>query len=149
MKRPLAHRLFSAWLALLVLTASVGFTVQQHVCRTSGQRTAQLVFTTPHHGCAASMPVAGKASPGKAQLKAPCCDFKAHLHKLSVPGTEHAWSKVLLPVWVTATFVAPGWPGIPPVSLARQASAWHASDSSPPGARAGRGLLVFVCTLVV
>jgi hypothetical protein len=95
------------------------------------------------------MPAAAKSDAGKFQLKAPCCDFKAHLHKLSVPGTEHAWSKVLLPAWMTAAFVAPSWPGIPSASLARQASAWHASDSSPPGARAGRVLLTFVCTLVV
>lgn len=95
------------------------------------------------------MPDAAKATTGKAQFKAPCCDFKAHLHKLSLPGTEHAWSKVLLPVWATAAFITPSWPGIPSVSLAQQASAWHASDSSPPGARAGRVLLTFVCTLVV
>ncbi|WP_303310890.1 hypothetical protein [Hymenobacter sp. BT730] len=149
MKRPLVHRLFSAWLALLVLTASVGFTVQQHICRMSGQRTAELVFTTPQHGCVSTMPKAEKPAAGKAQLKAPCCDFKAHLHKLSVPGTEQAWSKLLVPGPISVSFLEPIWPTAPSVSIARLLTGWHASDSSPPLFRAGRDLLTFVCILVV
>ncbi|MBC8083940.1 MAG: hypothetical protein H7Z21_12075, partial [Hymenobacter sp.] len=89
MKRPLSHRLLSTLLALLVLTASVGMTVQRHVCRQSGSRTASVVFTTPRHRCPAPEPTANtRAHSGQKQLKAACCDFSAHLHKLDAPTPE-------------------------------------------------------------
>lgn len=149
MKRPLAHRLFSAWLALLVLTASVGLTVQQHVCRMSGQHTAQVVFAAPHHGCPAPMATAAPAQAGKAQLKAACCDFKAFRHKLSAPTTDHTWSKAAVPVALALPAAPAAWLQVPKRTWLQPAAGWYASDTSPPGHPAGRALLTLVCTLVV
>ncbi|MBX0290559.1 hypothetical protein K3G63_08930 [Hymenobacter sp. HSC-4F20] len=149
MKRPLLHRLFSIWLALLVLTTSVGLTVQQHTCRESGKHTAAIIFSPAHHGCPASKP-AGHDShqTGKAQLKKACCEFGAHFHKLDAPSAELAWVKApvpaLMPAWPAATV----WPSVPTTPQLRAELRWYAADSSPP-LRAGRTLLTFVSVLVV
>ncbi|WBA42243.1 hypothetical protein [Hymenobacter canadensis] len=146
MKRPLSHRLFSALLALLVLTASVGMAVLQHTCRQSGYRTTAVVFSTPKHRCPAPQADARHAT--QTQLTGACCDFQAHLHKLDVPAPELAWAKLLPPPLVADWLPAPTWLTLPPAPLVARAAAWHAADSSPP-ARAGRQLLVFIHVLVV
>ena len=148
-KRPLSHRLFSVWLALLVLTASVGMTVQQHVCRESGSRTTSVVFTTPKHRCPAPKQSSEQHTPVKqAKLKAACCEFSAHLHKLDAPTPEMTWAKLLPTPFLAVWWAATSWPTIPPVLLVAQAEAWHAADSSPP-LRAGRTLLTYIGVLVV
>lgn len=146
-KRPLVHRLFSGFLALLVLTASVGLTVLRHTCSQSGYTSTAVIFSTPHHGCpsAAKAPVRHSAS---AHLKGACCDFKAHFHKLDAPSSALGWVKSLVPEFVAAWLPTSVWPTVPTAPQLAQAAAWHASDSSPPP-RAGRVLLAFVCTLVV
>ncbi|RYU79403.1 HYC_CC_PP family protein [Hymenobacter persicinus] len=146
MKRPILHRLFSAFLALLVLTSSVGLAVQQHTCRSSGHSTAAVIFSTPHHGCPA--PTAATHDT-KAQVKAACCDFSAHFHKLDASASDVSWAKHLAPAFV-AVLPGPalGWQPLGTARLLAQAPAWQASDSSPPP-RGGRTLLAFVCTLVV
>jgi len=148
-KRSISHRLFSAWLALLVLTASVGMTVQQHVCRESGSRTTSVVFSTPQHRCPAPKPASEQHTHSRqTQLKAACCEFSAHLHKLDAPTPEITWAK-LLPTPLLATWwPAFTWPTLPPTLLVAQADAWHAADNSPP-LRAGRILLAFIGVLVV
>ncbi|UYZ64829.1 hypothetical protein [Hymenobacter weizhouensis] len=151
MKRPLLHRLFSAWLALLVLTASVGLTVQQHTCRVSGRHTASIVFAPHEHGCPPAQAAASHATAaaGKTQVAGACCEFGAHFHKLDAPSAELHWVKapvpVLAPVWLDHT----AWPQAPePLRLLSGAARWHAADSSPPP-RAGRALLTFVGVLIV
>ncbi|MBC6698122.1 hypothetical protein [Hymenobacter sp. BT190] len=149
MTRPLSHRLFSALLALLVLTASVGMAVLQHTCRQSGYHSTAVVFSTPEHRCpAAETKPEALLQPTKAQLKSTCCDFQAHLHKLDVPAPELTWVKLLpLPAiadWLPTT----AWPTLFPAPLVAHAAVWHASDSSPP-TRAGRQLLAFIQVLVV
>lgn len=137
-------------LALLVLTASVGLTVLRHTCRESGHMSADVIFSTPRHGCpapATAEPVAEHSH--SSQIKGACCDFSAHLHKLEVPSPELAWVKLLpspllAPVWLPDT----NWPTVPLAAHVAQAAAWHAADSSPP-ARAGRVLLTFISVLVV
>lgn len=149
MKRPLIHRLFSIWLALLVLTASVGLAVQQHTCRVSGLQTAAVIFTPAQHGC--PPPAAEQAeahTTGKALVKASCCEFGAHFHKLDVPSSELTWVKSLVPAVAPAWLAAVEWPNAPMALLLKGAARWHAGDTSPP-LRAGRTLLAFVCTLVV
>ncbi|HEX8425674.1 HYC_CC_PP family protein [Hymenobacter sp.] len=149
MKRPFFHRLFSALLALLVLTASVGMTVQQHVCHLSGNRTTSVVFTTPQHRCPAPKSETKHYGPaGQAQLKAGCCDFSAHLHKLDALTPEMVWAKLLPSPFVATGWPALTWPSLPPTLLVAQADAWHAADSSPP-LRAGRVLLSFIGVLVI
>ncbi|WP_157807265.1 HYC_CC_PP family protein [Hymenobacter chitinivorans] len=147
MKRPLLHRLFSGFMALLVLLTSVGLTVQSHTCRSSGRSTAAIVFSAPEHKCPPAAAVASRLLDhqlaGKAQLKKSCCEFGAHFHKLDAAATGH--TKVLLPTAVLA------WLPISYSSIfcagpsLTQATPWHASDSSPP-LRAGRALLTFVCS---
>jgi hypothetical protein len=149
MKRPLTHRIFSAWLALLVLTASVGLTVQQHTCRVSGTHTAAVIFAPAHHGCPApAVEKAGSHATSKAQVKSACCEFGAHFHKLDAPSPELTWAKTLVPGFIPAWLAAPEWPSVPAAPLLNGASLWHAGDTSPP-LRAGRTLLTFVCTLIV
>lgn len=149
MERPLLHRLLSCWLALLVLTSSVGLTVQQHTCRQSGHRSASVVFSPARHGCP---PVQARQhnlkQAGPTKLTASCCEFGAHFHKLDAPSAELSWLKVPAPA------VMPEWPA-PIMWAAHPAPArlagpqgWHAADSSPPP-RAGRQLLTFVGVLVV
>lgn len=149
MKRPLSHRLFSALLALLVLTASVGMTVQQHTCHLSGSRTASVVFSVPQHRCPAPKPEAGHhLHSSQTHLKAACCDFSAHLHKLDAPTSALTWAKLLPTPIVVTWWPTPSWPILPPALLVAQADAWHAADSSPP-LRAGRVLLSFIGVLVI
>ncbi|WP_143436555.1 hypothetical protein [Hymenobacter crusticola] len=147
MKRPLAHRLFSGFLALLVLTASVGLTVLRHTCNQSGHTTTAVIFSTPHHGCPSAKPAPERHSVS-AHLKGACCDFKAHFHKLDASSAAAGLLKSLVPEFVAAWLPTAVWPGVPTAPQLVQAAAWHASDSSPP-LRAGRTLLTFVCTLVV
>ncbi|MCB2377834.1 hypothetical protein LGH70_09595 [Hymenobacter sp. BT635] len=145
MKRPVLHRLFSGFMALLVLTASVGLTVLSHTCRSSGRSTASIIFSAPEHKC----PPAAEAQQNshllsdKAQLKKSCCEFDAHFHKLD--ATAHALAKHLVPSFTLALPPVASWVPFAPSHLLAQATAWHASDSSPP-LRAGRHLLAFVCT---
>lgn len=151
--RSLLLRLGSLWLALLVLTASVGLTVQQHTCRVSGQ-TQRAVVLTPHHGCApAGMPTgpAGCKQPAplkKTSLKAACCEFSAHHHKVDAPAHDLALGKVPVPAFVAVLPTVPAWPQPVTASVAAEARVLHAADSSPPPL-AGRALLTFVCVLVV
>ncbi|MBT9393875.1 hypothetical protein KLP40_11940 [Hymenobacter sp. NST-14] len=147
MKRPFRHRFFSALLALLVLTASVGLTVQQHTCRQSGHHSAAIIFRPAHHGC----PPAGR-TPGVHQAAAPqltksCCEFGAHFHKLDAPAAQLSWVKApapaLLPLWPSAPA-----PALRANATAEPAARWFAADSSPPPL-GGRALLTFVGVLVV
>ncbi|GAB3841572.1 hypothetical protein [Hymenobacter jeollabukensis] len=150
-QRSLLLRLTSLWLALLVLTASVGLTVQQHTCHLSG-RTQRAVVLTPHHGCApAGMTVAGCQRP--APLKQPsvkdgCCEFSAHHHKVDASAHDLGLGKVPVPALVAVLPPAPMWPQPAAAAVAAQTRILHAADASPP-ARAGRALLTFVCVLVV
>lgn len=139
------HRLFSALLALLVLTTSVGLTVQQRICRSSGRVTASVIFSPPTGTCPTSE---AAVHDSVAQLSGACCDLSAHFHKLDTLSPDLAWAKQILSPFVALApprfcyqLVAPGRR---PALTAR----WHATDSSPP-ARSGRALLAFVCTLVV
>lgn len=147
MKRPLLHRLFSVWLALLVLTSSVGVAVQQHVCRQSGQRSTAIAFRPAHHGCPPARVADGKHQAAGATLAQACCEFGAHFHKLDAAAAQLAGVTVpapaLLPVWPAAPF-----PAAQAVAFRTAAPRWHASDSSPPPL-GGRALLRRVGILVV
>ncbi|WP_188815117.1 hypothetical protein [Hymenobacter cavernae] len=146
MKRPLAHRLFSGFLALLVLTASVGLTVLRHTCSQSGHTTTAVIFSTPHHGCPTAAQTPKHST--SAHLKGACCDFKAHFHKLDASSSAVSLVKSLVPDFTGAWLPTTAWPLVPTAPSVAQAAPWHASDSSPPP-RAGRTLLAFVCTLVI
>ena len=142
----LFRRLVSLPLAVLVLTASVGLTVQRLTCRMSGRSSVSLAVTGQ------SVPRGCIAPPATARLRANghCCDFSSHLHKLSCPGQELA-AKVLVPLpWLAVGVPATSWRGVAAAQLLPEmvSPRWFAADSSPPP-RGGRGLLVFVCTLVV
>lgn len=141
-KRPLLHRLFSGFMALLVLLTSVGLAVQSHTCHSSGLSTAAIVFSAPEHKCPSGTKGAAHQE-NKAEFKQSCCEFGTHFHKLEAASVSHI--KLLLPVpllaWLPSSF---GNILLPSPQLA-PAAPWHASDSSPP-LRAGRELLTFVCT---
>ncbi|MCC2548673.1 hypothetical protein LJY25_19650 [Hymenobacter sp. BT175] len=148
MKRPFAHRLFSAWLALLVLTASVGLTVQRHACYLSGQQTVSVVLA-PQHRCPAPAGVSPVQSTAALVKKASsCCEFHAQQHKLSAHAAPGALKSLLPPLllglpasscWAAAAF--------PTKVAVASAPGVYAASFPPP--RAGRALLIFVGTLVV
>lgn len=144
-------RLTSLWLALLVLTASVGLTVQQHTCHVSG-KTQRAVVLTPHHGCApAGMATAGCQRPvpqPKANVKAGCCEFSAHHHKVDAAAHELGLSKIPVPAFVAVLPTLLAWPRPAAATAAAETGLLHAADSSPPP-RAGRALLTFVGVLIV
>ncbi|WP_345224087.1 hypothetical protein [Hymenobacter koreensis] len=149
-KHSLVVRLFSLWLALLVLTASVGLTVQQHTCNLSG-KTQRAVVLTPHHGCAQPATKAGACKQTAAKAAAAddeCCEFSADHKKVDPPASGH-FAKVALPTLVAIVPAPAVWSPAPaPVLAASNQLVLHAADASPPP-RAGRALLAFVCTLVV
>lgn len=141
----LFRRLVSLMLAVLVLTASVGLTVQRRACRISGRSKVDVTVLgrAPLQDCNKQL------APAAAVVKDNCCDTSSHVHKLSAPGLEHA-AKVLVPVadfvaWVPESM----WPQRPAMgTLLDVCPRWFAADSSPPPL-AGRALLAFVCTLTV
>lgn len=147
MKRPLLHRLFSVWLALLVLTSSVGLAVRQHLCHQSGQRTTDVIFQPTRHGCPPTPVANGPHQDDKAHLAKSCCEFGAHFHKLDTSLVQLSWAKVPAPA------LLPGWPAAPfparkAAAFCQPASRWYAADSSPPPL-GGRALLTRVGVLVV
>lgn len=140
------RRLVSLLLAVLVLAASVGLSVQRHTCRMSGR--SQVAVAVPGQltprGCN------GQLAPGRAVIKSNCCDFSTHLHKLSVPAHELA-AMVLVPGPLLAVAWPPAviWPMTTPTRTPLAGSPrWFAADSSPP-ARSGRERLVFGGKLVI
>lgn len=146
-KRPLLHRFLSGFMALLVLTTSVGLTVQSHTCRSSGRRSAAIIFRAPQHKCPPNYsPVAASHRlPGKAELKKACCEFGAHFHKLEAASHNPDQAKLLTPPVLLAWLPVSDWGLFQPARLGTPAASWPASNSSPP-LRAGRILLAFVCT---
>ena len=141
------RRLVSLLLAVVVLTASVGLTVQRLTCRMSGRSTVAVTVTgrVALRGCMGET----ATEPATPTATDHCCDFSSHLHKLSAPAHELA-AKIPMPAAPLLATLHPvrQWPaGVPkeaPMSLAPR---WFAADSSPP--LGGRGLLAFVCKLEV
>lgn len=138
-------RLVSMLLAVLVLmlTASVGLTVQRHTCRMSGRSKVNVLV--------ADVAAAGNCGSQSAPplVKDNCCDVSSHLHKLTAPAQELA-AKVLVPAPLLAVWLPEAtWARLPVVDNAEaRGPRWFTADASPPP-RGGRGLLAFVCTLVV
>lgn len=141
----LFRRLVSLLLAVLVLTSTVGLTVQRHTCRISGR--SKVEVSVP--GQLALRGCVGQLAPATSVAKDNCCDFSSHLHKLSAPAHELA-AKVLVPAPLLAVLVPEmTWPVAPAaVAQGTEGPRWFAADSSPPP-RGGRTLLAFVCRLVV
>lgn len=139
------RRFVSLMLAVLVLTASVGLTVQRHTCRMSGRSKVDVTVPgrAPLRGCN------NELVPAKTIAKDNCCDTSSQLHKLSAPAHDQV-TKVLVPVPVLVAW-APEltWPQRPLATvLPGVGPRWFAADSSPPPL-GGRELLEFVCTRIV
>ncbi len=140
------RRLLSLVLAVLVLTASVGLTVQRHTCRLSGHSQVALSVSGPRalRGCDEDEQLA------PAPLLQPdrCCDFSSHLHKLTTPAHKLA-AKVLVPAppLLVLWLPAPTWAPVAQAHI-HPLPGWFAADSSPPPL-GGRALLAWACTLVV
>ena len=145
MPHSLFRRFVGLLLAALVLTASVGLTVQRYTCRVSGRSNVAVSLTgqLPVRGCEPQAASAKFVSEDK------CCDTSSLLHKLSVPAATEFAAKLLpapaLAVWLSA----PNWPvaslGWPEAANGQR---WFAASSSPPPL-GGRTLLSMVCSLAV
>ncbi|WP_152560145.1 hypothetical protein [Hymenobacter sp. IS2118] len=141
----MSHRLVSVMLAVLVLTTSVGLTVQRLTCNLSGR--SMVAVSVPGRadlrGCTEEL------VPATSQATDNCCDFSQQVHKLSVAVHELVTKVLLLaPLPATVAALELAWPAGPALVFSQTtAPRWFAADSSPP--LGGRGLLVFVCTLVV
>ena len=141
--RSFAHRIVSLWLAALVLTASVGLTVERHTCRFSGRSHSSLALlgTGPRNCYGTTTPL---------RVRDGCCAFSSHLHQLTAPAPAQAFAKVLVPGALLAAWLpGPVWPQAR-LSLAAVAAgpSWFSADASPPPL-GGRTLLVWVSKLVV
>ncbi|MGY2133192.1 hypothetical protein ACW9KT_13255 [Hymenobacter sp. HD11105] len=148
MKRPLTHRFFSGLLALLVLTASVGLTVQRRTCHMSGRSTSAFTFTPATDACE-PVPTVSACCADLLQLREACCDLSTDFHKLNAPAPALLGGKFLPAPAINAWLPTTVWPPFPAAPLLAQAAVrWYASDASPPP-RAGRVLLTFGCTLVI
>jgi hypothetical protein len=139
------RRFLCLLLAALVLTTSVGLTVQRLTCRMSGRSTVA-VSVAGHadlRGCT------GEAAPATPTAKDNCCDFSKQLHKLSSPVHELT-AKIIAPAPLLAVLPRKNaWRALAPAASAvASAPRWFAADASPPP-RGGRGLLVFVGKLEV
>lgn len=149
MKRPLTHRIFSGLLALLILAASVGLTVQRRTCSMSGRSTANFTFSAAVDACQPSSSALDCGASATSQLRQACCDLATDFHKLSAPAPASLGGKFLPGPIISTWPVTPVWPSVSAAPLLAQAAVrWHASDTSPPP-RAGRLLLTFGCTLVI
>lgn len=147
MKRSVTHRFFSGLLALLVLAASVGLTVQRRTCHLSGRSTAAFAFSAADTCEPATTGTA--CCTATAQFRAACCDLATDFHKLSAPAPAALGGKFLFPPPFISWLPTTVWPPFLAAPLLAQAAVrWHASDASPPP-RAGRRLLAFGCMLVV
>ena len=138
----LFRRLVSLLLAVLVLATSVGFTVQRLTCRMSGRSTVA-VSLAPRPTLRSCL-----GTPATT-VQDNCCDFSKQLHKLTTPAHELAVT-IAVPAPILA-LVPPAlrWPVPAPMAVVPgSAPRWFAADSLPPPL-SGRGLLAFVCTLVV
>ena len=139
------RRFVSLLLAALVLTASLGLTVQRLTCRMSGRSTVAVTVTgrTVLRGCM------GETAPARPTAKDNCCTFSSHLHQLSTPAHELAAKILMPPAPLLATLAsAQLWPVyVASEATKAQAPLWFAADTSPP--LGGRGLLTFVCKLEV
>lgn len=139
------RRLVSLLLAVLVLTTSVGLTVQRLTCRMSGRSTVAVSVAgrADLRGCT------GELAPTTPAAKDNCCDFSKQVHKLTLP-THELTSKIMVPAPLLAVEIpALSWPKpAAVVELKDGGPRWFAADSSPPPL-GGRGLLTFVCSLVV
>ncbi|KAA9339104.1 hypothetical protein F0P96_00255 [Hymenobacter busanensis] len=150
-KHSLVFRLFSLWLALLVLTSSVGLTVQQHTCHISGQ-TQRAVVLTPRHSCAPPKAAAPGCKPAAVAARSTavqdgCCAFSVQQHKMDAFGSV-LLAKVPVPALV-AVLPKAAWAPVATAAVCGSPQAvFYATDASPPPL-AGRALLAFVCTLVV
>lgn len=143
----LFRRFVSFLLAMLVLTASVGLSVQRQTCRMSGRSQVDVSVlgkVASPAGCE------GMVVPAAPIADDNCCDFSSHLHKLTTPAQELA-AKVLVPAPLLAVLPAGNvtWPlhsaeAAPEARVPR----WFAADTSPPNP-GGRVLLALVCKLVV
>lgn len=158
---PYRHRLLSALLALLVLATSVGLTAERHRCRISGRSTVALSLPgLAGHSDEAPTP----AKPGRpcsnqrsasAKRRATgCCDISHSQHKLNAQAPAASLAKWLPsqpPLLPPALLPTPSWAGATGVGpVAPAVAVGTAANSSPPGVpRAGRVLLVRICTLIV
>ncbi|QIL77454.1 hypothetical protein [Hymenobacter sp. HDW8] len=149
MKRPLTHRIFSGLLALLILAASVGLTVQRRTCHISGRSTANFTFSAAVDACQPSNEALHCSVSATSQWRQACCDLATDLHKLSAPAPATLGGKFLAGLAINTWATSSVWPPVPDAPLLAQAAyRWYASDASPPP-RAGRLLLAFGCILVV
>ncbi|MFC7669234.1 hypothetical protein ACFQT0_19160 [Hymenobacter humi] len=139
------RRFVSLLMAVLVLAASVGLTVQRQTCRMSGRSKVEISVLSQVTlvGCQ------GLQAPSLAGADDECCDFSSHLHKVATPVHKLA-AKVPVPAPLLLAWVPKQvWPGQAlVVAHADVEPRWFAADASPPPP-GGRGLLALVCTLMV
>jgi hypothetical protein len=144
MPLPLAHRLLSLLLAVLVLASSAGLTVQRRTCRISGHSQVRAVLPA-----LAVAEQARQLAPASDRIQSRCFDFSSQHHKVSPQASGFAESKSGAAVRVAALLASPRfWEAVSRPTAAISGARWFAADSSPPP-RGGRALLAFAGVLVV
>jgi hypothetical protein len=145
-RHSLFRRLVSLQLAMLVLAASVGLTVQTQTCRMSGR--SQTDISIPGRaslaGCRA--PEAASVAP---VAEDDCCDISSHLHKVLTPAHELAAKTLVAGPLLAVLEPSLLWHRPQAAGFVGKADQhWSADDASPPPL-GGRRFLAWVCTLVV
>jgi hypothetical protein len=113
------------WLSLAVLFSSVGLTVSEHICLTSGK--VLLSYQQKEDPCAKHAKSDCEKPEAKVVVKKKCCEFKLDQHKLELA------SQVKLTQF-SFTWVAPQITFSPvfPTVFQTEEAVLHYTNSSPP-----------------
>jgi len=124
--KTLLNRSVSLWLSLAVLLGSVGLTVSQHICLTSGK--VMISFEQKEDPCLKGHGQTDCEIPdGQLTFKKKCCEFKLDQHKLEQAAQQKL--KQFAFVWIAPeTTFLPVFPTV----LQTQQEVLTYSNSSPP-----------------
>lgn len=127
--KTLLKKSVSLWLCLMVLLSSVGLTMSEHICLTSGK--VMLSYQVKQDPCqkhaSSNTKTDCKIPAGEQQFKKKCCEFKLDQHKLELA------SQVKLTQF-SFTWIAPQFTFIPvfPTVLKAEQEVYQYTNTSPP-----------------
>ena len=113
------------WLSLAVLLSSVGLTVSEHICLTSGK--VLLSYQEKVDPCSKHAKTECKKPGKETTLKKKCCQFKLDQHKLELASqvklTQFSFAWVVQPITFSVVF---------PSVLQAEQEVLQYTNSSPP-----------------
>jgi hypothetical protein len=123
--KTLLKRSVILWLSLAVLLSSVGLTVSEHICLTSGK--VLLSYQEKEDPCTRHAKTECEKPSQETLLKKKCCQFKLDQHKLELASqvklTQFSFAWVAQPVTFSLIF---------PTILRTEQQVLQYTNSSPP-----------------